>query len=139
MSAPEVSSAHGSLGAALEARKWLDGQISPPRHAMFRRMRNPAAVTLPLLVPPSAAQEGRPTPRLAPAQPDSQVCIYCPHGFSLFVLHEIGSPIATAVRLLMLGTLSADVVAVGSMSGGAILAFSHIITSTLYGWLMHGS
>ena len=79
-SAPEVSSAPPSgAGAALEARKWLDGQISPPRHPVPRRMRNAAAVTLPLLMPPSAAQEGHPTPRLTPAQADIQVRIHCPH------------------------------------------------------------
>ncbi len=74
MSTPEVSSkAPTTLHGALSARKWLDGQISPPRHPAPGRVRNPAAVTLPLLMPPPAAQEGRPTPRLASALPDSQV------------------------------------------------------------------
>ena len=74
-SAPEVSSGlPTTLHGAQSARKWLDGQISPPRHlATPLRLRNPAAITLPLLMPPALAQEGRPTPRLATAQPDSQV------------------------------------------------------------------
>lgn len=73
-STPEVSSGPpATLHGARSARKWLDGQISPPRHAAPARMRNPAAITLPLLMPPAAAQEGRPTPRLAAAHPDSQV------------------------------------------------------------------
>ena len=73
-STPEVSSGPPTtLHGALSARKWLDGQISPPRHPAPARVCNPAAITLPLLMPPAAAQEGRPTPRLATAHPGSQV------------------------------------------------------------------
>ena len=71
---PEVSSVPPrAAGGALAARRWLDGQISPPRHLLPPRVHNPAVLTLPLLLPPPVAQENRPTPRLTSAQPDSQV------------------------------------------------------------------